>query len=54
MLNKTLNKPLESMSYAVQHSVQGKCLCKLTSGTELSTGAVGKWGVVRVGSPYII
>ena len=54
MLNKTLHKPLESMSYTVQHLVQGKCLCKLTSGTELSTGVVGKWGVVWVGSPYII
>jgi len=49
-----LNKPLESRGYTVQHSVQGKSLCKLTSGTELSTGAVGKWGVVKVGSPYII
>jgi len=54
MLNRTLNKPLESRGYTVQHSVQGKCLCKLTSGTELSTRAVGKWGVVRAGSPYII
>ena len=54
MLNKTLNKPLESRGYTVQHSVQGKSWCKLTSGTDLSTRVVGKWGVVRVGSPYII